>query len=55
MQIITLPIQNDLSQYEKILKEKIPEDRIVRWYISKMNEKEAEIEVVFDAKTMVDK
>lgn len=48
--VINIPRQNDLSQYEKILYQQVPENTIVRWYASKITETMAELEVIVESK-----
>lgn len=48
MKVLHFPVQSDYSQYSKLLRDTIDEDKIVRWYISKMNCSTATVEVVVE-------
>lgn len=48
LKVFTFPAQTDLSQYEQLLMQQIPEDKMIRWYVSKIKGDKAEIEVVFE-------
>ena len=50
MELRTLhfPVQSDYSQYSQLLRDKINEDKIVRWYVSSMNCSVATVEVVVE-------
>lgn len=46
--MMEVPVQSDVSQYEKLLGEKIESKRIIRWYIARMLDGKAMVEAVYD-------
>jgi hypothetical protein len=46
MEIIELPIQSDTGRYAEELKKKVREEDILRWYIAKIEDGTAVLEVV---------
>mmetsp|Transcript_31879 Transcript_31879/g.45883 ORF Transcript_31879/g.45883 Transcript_31879/m.45883 type:complete len:95 (-) Transcript_31879:445-729(-) len=48
LKIIEVPVQSNLLQYYSLLVENLGDENILRWYIAKIEDKKATIEVVYD-------
>ncbi len=46
IQSVVVPTQQNLRQYEKLLRESVHSKTIVRWYLTNLNPNSAEIEAV---------
>jgi hypothetical protein len=51
--MIEMPKQTDLSQYERMVEEKIEAKRIIRWYVARLLDEKAMVEVVYDDSAIV--
>eukprot|EP00981_Chlorochromonas_danica_P010371 scaffold3161_cov247-Ochromonas_danica.AAC.6 len=52
MDFLIVPLQEDLTNYERLVKERIGEEALIRWYIAEMNDHVAFIEAVYDEKKL---
>lgn len=52
MDFLTIPLQEDLTNYERVVKERIGEEALIRWYVAEMTDQVAFIEAVYDEKKL---
>lgn len=48
MKVLRLPAQDDVGLYEQLVKQEVGEERVVRWYIARMDRNQAVVEVVYE-------
>jgi len=48
MVVVQVPVQQDFARYGELLREKIDDSKIVRWYVSSIRDNVATIEAVIE-------
>lgn len=48
MQVLSLPVQQHLEDYKRMMTLSLPDKNIIRWYIATIEEGYAKLEVVYE-------